>query len=332
MFSISVVIPTFNSARLLAKCLESIKAQAYPQEKIEIIIADGGSTDSTIEIAGKFKSEVIVAPPERENPEKRKAMGALSAKNDIIAFIDSDNILPHKDWFKRMVAPFFQNDKIIGVSPLRYHYDRSHSLLNRYFSLFGVNDPVAYYFNKRDRFSWAEEKWNLLGEAVDKGDFYEVVFEAEQIPTLGANGFLVKREILLNALKSADNFLHIDIHCDLIRMGYNRYAFVKEDIIHLSGSGLMSFLKKRYLYMKEYYLRDASKRRFKMYSERDRVRLIKYIIFSLTLIVPIWDALRGYVKVRDPAWFLHPLMCLALLGVYGFAIMQWQLKKIFRLA
>jgi glycosyltransferase involved in cell wall biosynthesis len=327
MYSISVVIPTFNSKRLLADCLGSIRKQDYAQEKVEIIIVDGGSTDSTIDIAKKFKSEVISEPGEQNNPERRKALGALSAKNDIIAFIDSDNILPHPDWLNKMCAPFYRNDLIIGVSPLRYHYDKKDSLLNRYFSLFGANDPVAYYFNKRDRLSWAEDRWSLLGEAKDRGDFYKVVFKEGEVPTVGANGFLIRKEILLKALKSADDFLHIDINCDLIQMGYNTYAFVKEDIIHLTGSRLWMFLKKRHIYMTQYYLNGLQGRRFKMYSERDRLNLIKYILFSLTLIVPVWHAFKGYAKIHDRAWFLHPVMCLFFLCIYASAVLEWHINR-----
>ena len=52
--SISIVIPTYNSERTLSLCLGSIAEQDYPREKIEIIIADGGSKDRTLEIAEKF--------------------------------------------------------------------------------------------------------------------------------------------------------------------------------------------------------------------------------------------------------------------------------------
>jgi glycosyltransferase involved in cell wall biosynthesis len=329
MHSLTVVIPTLNSSRLLEACLRSIRNQRFPQENLRVSIIDGGSTDATLEIAQRFECEIISFPEERNDPEKRKAIGALRAGNEIVAFVDSDNILPHEYWLSKMLAPFDRNDKIVAVSPLRYHYDRKDSLLNRYFSLFGVNDPVAYYFNKRDRLSWAEDKWNLLGKARDGGDYYEVVFKEDEVPTLGANGFFIRRDILLKALKSADDFLHIDINCDLIRMGYNTYAFTKEDIIHLTGSGLMSFLKKRYVYMRDYYLKGPEKRRFKMYSKRDRFKLFKYIVFSVTLFVPFWDSLKGNAKIRDAAWFLHPAMCLALLGVYSWAVLQWKLKKLF---
>ncbi|MBL7085732.1 MAG: glycosyltransferase [Candidatus Cloacimonetes bacterium] len=46
---VSVVIPTYNSERTLGMCLESIRKQGYPRNKIEIIIGDGGSTDRTLE-------------------------------------------------------------------------------------------------------------------------------------------------------------------------------------------------------------------------------------------------------------------------------------------
>ena len=48
---ITFSIPTYNTASDLPDCLNSIRSQDYPQDKIEIIIADGGSEDDTVEIA-----------------------------------------------------------------------------------------------------------------------------------------------------------------------------------------------------------------------------------------------------------------------------------------
>jgi glycosyltransferase involved in cell wall biosynthesis len=52
----SIIIPTFNSAKTLAKCLESIKIQEF--KDYEVVVIDANSTDSTIEIikyfAGRF--------------------------------------------------------------------------------------------------------------------------------------------------------------------------------------------------------------------------------------------------------------------------------------
>ena len=56
--TISVVIATHNSSRTLGRCLQSIRSQEYPQEKIEIIISDGASTDTTREIAFRVQGAV----------------------------------------------------------------------------------------------------------------------------------------------------------------------------------------------------------------------------------------------------------------------------------
>ncbi len=97
--SVSIITPTYNSAKTLAACLESIKDQDYRGE-IEIIIADGGSTDSTLEIVKKYTDNIYPNP--LKTGEAGKAAGVKHAKNEIIAFIDSDNILPSRDWLSRM--------------------------------------------------------------------------------------------------------------------------------------------------------------------------------------------------------------------------------------
>ncbi len=97
--SISIITPTYNSAKTLASCLESIKNQDYWGE-IEIIIADGGSTDRTLEIAQKYTDKIYPNP--LKTGEAGKAAGVKHAKNEIIALIDSDNILPSRDWLSRM--------------------------------------------------------------------------------------------------------------------------------------------------------------------------------------------------------------------------------------
>ena len=93
---ISVVTPTLNAASVLEAELESIRSQNYPQDKIEIIIADGGSTDNTLEIAKKYNA--VVVPNKLKTAEAGKAAGLKVATGDLVALIDSDNILPTNEW------------------------------------------------------------------------------------------------------------------------------------------------------------------------------------------------------------------------------------------
>ncbi|MDO8727297.1 MAG: glycosyltransferase, partial [Candidatus Methanoperedens sp.] len=87
--SISIIIPTYNSDKTLSSCLDSIKTQDYRGD-IEIIIADGCSTDNTLEIAQKYTDKIYPNP--LKTGESGKAAGVKHAKNEIIALIDSDNI------------------------------------------------------------------------------------------------------------------------------------------------------------------------------------------------------------------------------------------------
>ena len=325
--SVSIIMPTLNSIRTLRESLESIYNQDYPKELIELIIIDGGSSDATLAVATEFNARVINRPDKRDNPESRKALGIAEAKNELVALIDSDNILPHKLWLRNLIEPLVKNPDIVATQPLRYLYDRSFSLLNRYFALFGVNDPIAYYFNKRDRQSWAESGWAMFGEARDSGNYYLVTFNKENVPTLGANGYIARRQVLLKARVSPDEFFHIDVNFDLISLGYNKYGIVKDSIIHLTGDNLFSFLRKRIRFMEVYHQKDYTLRRWKLYEPRDTLKLLVFAVYSATFLRPLFDSLKGFLKVRDLAWFLHPLMCFVILVAYSLTTIQkWLIR------
>jgi len=124
MISISIVIPTYNSAKTLPACLESIREQDYPVDKVEIIIADAGSSDGTVEIARRFTDKIYCNPLKTE-----KAVGVRFARGEVVGLIDSDNILPERDWLSRMRGPF-RDEEIAGTEPLYYTYSRKMGLLH----------------------------------------------------------------------------------------------------------------------------------------------------------------------------------------------------------
>jgi len=82
---VSVIVPTYNSAKTLDLCLKSIKLQIYP--KIEIIVVDNYSDDNTVEIAKRYTDQVFRKGPERS---AQRNFGANQAKGKYLIFLDSD--------------------------------------------------------------------------------------------------------------------------------------------------------------------------------------------------------------------------------------------------
>lgn len=60
IMNLSIIIPVYNEEKFIVKCLESITKQQFPDLEVEILIADGGSTDSTKALIEKFCDERIV--------------------------------------------------------------------------------------------------------------------------------------------------------------------------------------------------------------------------------------------------------------------------------
>ena len=105
---ISIIIPTKNEEKYLPQLLESIKKQTV--QPYEIIVADAGSTDRTVEIAKKYGAKVVkggLAAEGRNN-------GASIAKGDILVFIDADAILPTDTILEQTVKKIKETGKPIA--------------------------------------------------------------------------------------------------------------------------------------------------------------------------------------------------------------------------
>lgn len=328
--TISIIIATFNSERTLDLCLRKVEEQIYEKNKTEIIVADGGSKDSTLKIARKYGAKIINVDKNKQNAEYNKGIGLKYAKNEIVLFLDHDNVMPHTHWLENIVQPFLEDKNIVGSEPLRFHYDPGMTLLDRYFALFGGSDPVVFYLGKNSHLSWASNRYNLFGNAKDMGKYYKIAYSRNEIPALGGNGAALRREVLLRHAKAdPDNFVHTDVVADLIRGGYNKYGIVKDTIIHLTNNKVLPFLARRKYFIEKYQLQYEYTRRYHIYDPaKDKGRLFIYVILSLTFVVPIWDAIKGFYKVRDLAWFLHPFMCFAFVIIYSIPVFKGGIKYV----
>ena len=96
---ISVIIPTYNRAELLAECVHSVVAQTLPPA--EVLIIDDGSTDHTAQVVAQLarESALVINYIHQENRGAAAARntGIRAARGDILCFLDSDDrFVPEK--------------------------------------------------------------------------------------------------------------------------------------------------------------------------------------------------------------------------------------------
>ncbi len=108
MQSVSIIIPCFNEQETIEKLLRAIYKQTYPRENLEVVIADGMSTDGTRIRIAKFADAhpdlhiALVDNPKRIIPAALNA-ALVESQGEIIVRLDAHS-MPRTDYIERCVA------------------------------------------------------------------------------------------------------------------------------------------------------------------------------------------------------------------------------------
>ena len=142
---ISVVIPTRNEEKLLARCLEQFTPALRKRYGLEIIVSDGGSSDNTIGIAAAFADFIATHDdPRRQTIAEGRNRGAKLAHASILLFINADTLFPDTELFLERAAQRFAVDQALAAIATRVEVcpeeritsDRLfHGFFNRYVHL-----------------------------------------------------------------------------------------------------------------------------------------------------------------------------------------------------
>jgi glycosyltransferase involved in cell wall biosynthesis len=110
---ISVIVPVYNAAFSLARCLEAVNRSDY--RNFECLVADDSSTDDSRELAAKSGARVL-STGERQGPAYARNLAAAAARGDILLFIDAD-VCVEPDTMAKIAKAFADNaalDALIG--------------------------------------------------------------------------------------------------------------------------------------------------------------------------------------------------------------------------
>ncbi len=115
----SVIVCTYNRARLLPRVIGQLRAQEYPAMAFEIIVVDNGSTDETAHVVERFVSEPGI--PVRYVFESRAGItfarnrGAEEAHYPFLAYLDDDCSVS-SDWLAHLISGFALDKSVVIVA------------------------------------------------------------------------------------------------------------------------------------------------------------------------------------------------------------------------
>lgn len=112
MIQISIIVPTLNESANLEKLIKHIRLCGTTLISKEVIIADGGSVDGTLELAQKLGLTTIYAP---ESPPGRSYLlnkAAKVAKGEILLFLDADSLVP--EGFDQDILAVLSKKGVVG--------------------------------------------------------------------------------------------------------------------------------------------------------------------------------------------------------------------------
>lgn len=109
---VSVIIPTYNCAKTLPACIESVLKQTY--DRIEITVIDDASTDRSVEITKSYDCASI-AFPENRGPAAARNRGILESRGSVLFFLDADVALA-PDAIEKCVRILDEHPEYAGVS------------------------------------------------------------------------------------------------------------------------------------------------------------------------------------------------------------------------
>lgn len=138
---VSVVLPSYNSRSTIAECLSSLQQQSYPRDRYEIIVADNGSRDGTLDVVRKQFPAVRIVTAQQKGSAYARNAGFAAARADLILSTDSDCVADPK-WIEALVSAYQGASKDTAAVGGRIEAFSSANLIERYKKTW-VGQPAA---------------------------------------------------------------------------------------------------------------------------------------------------------------------------------------------
>lgn len=143
---VSVIIPNYNGEKYIANCLDSILSQSsFELEKMEIIVIDDCSNDSSVSIINEYKNVTLLENPVNSGFDKSVNQGILASSGKYCLLLNND-VVVDPEFIKYLYVHIDENPNVFSVS------------------------SKMIRFHERDKLDDAGDFYNILGWGYKRGD------------------------------------------------------------------------------------------------------------------------------------------------------------------
>ncbi len=299
----SVLSPALNEATRLPAMLESIRRQKYPSDLVEVLVADGGSTDETVAIARSFGARVVHNPVGRAEP----GVGMLfeEATGDVAIVMAADNALCDEDFLARLARPF-EDPKIVAAFPAIVSTAQD-GATTQYFNAF--TDPFNHFVYGGAASPASYSRTYPVKRSTD--DYVVYDFARGPMPLIAlAQAFAVRLPYRKPSGLAEDDVAPVEV---LVAQGLDiafvSGARVEHHTVRDIGDALRKFgprFRKR--------MTDSGMpvwERLRATGRAQRLRAYLWPFYSVSFALPAAAAAYGLVRDRRAEWLYHPFLSAA---------------------
>ncbi|GAG72215.1 unnamed protein product [marine sediment metagenome] len=258
---ISISIVNLNGKDYLGQCLDSIKNLNYPEDKLETIVIDNGSSDDSVNfIKSNYPLVKLISNDKNMGFAFANNQAAKAANGDYIAFLNNDTRVD-KNWLIELLRPIYKNKEVVASG-------------SKVLSIDGKNiDFVGGMINFEGKGFQID-----YGIPVEKGNYSQYRY----LPFVNGGAMLVDRKIFLGAGGFDEDFFayyeDVDFGWRLWVLGY-KVVFAPESIVYHHHHGTSKiFSEDKLRFLKE---RNSLYSIFKNYDDENLPKILSASLASV---------------------------------------------------
>jgi GT2 family glycosyltransferase len=282
---VSVIVPVYNRAKEVHRCLEALLNQTFSGKNIEILVVDDYSTDKLQQVIEKYpRVKYVMNELEFSLPAARN-MGLRKAKGDIIIFLDDDALI-EKYYIEKIVEVFQEYDNVGGVTGKLKNVeiqDLKKGIFGKIMKIYSRIFGLSGFFINQDG----------VGEVLSTGfttSNFEKIDEMTEVKWLSGCNMCYSRKAIEDVGLFDSNYSGHSYHEDsdfsyrIYKKGYKLYATPYALVEHL----VSSVSRKKLSRIKYYQLIHNNRFFLKNVYTGSKIQYIRHLIAHVSLFLPVF--------------------------------------------